>query len=83
MQIRKTFVTRELAGEKYLIPIGDINCSLIALSETAAFIWDLLPQAEDAAYIVTKMLEEYEIDEATAMADTEEFLNTLRKLDII
>lgn len=83
MQIRKNFVTRELAGEKYLIPIGSSNCDLIALSDSAAFIIELLPDAENEEYIINKILDEYEIDRATAEADTQAFLAELRALGII
>ncbi len=85
MLVRKEFVARELAGEYYLIPIGESakSCSLIALSDSGAFIWKLLPEAENPAYIVDRLLDEYEIDRETAAADTEEFLGKLMEMEII
>lgn len=85
MQIRKTFIERQLAGEDYLIPVGEAakSCSIIALSECAAFIWRLLPEADSDGYIVGKILDEYEIDEETARNDVAEFLGKLREMNII
>lgn len=86
MQIKKEFVTREVAGEYLLVPVGratvDLN-GMITLNETGAFLWEKLPEAENEEKLVDFMLEEYEIDRATAAADTAEFLGKLRELDII
>lgn len=45
--------------------------------------WDLLPEAETADDILEKILSEYEVDEATARTDLEEFLNKLRNMGIL
>jgi hypothetical protein len=86
MKIKKELVKRDIAGESFLIPLGktvyDTN-GLFVLTEVGAFLWDRLPQAEDEAALVRAVLEEYEVDEATAVADIAEFLAKLRKLEIL
>lgn len=86
MEIKKELLKREIAGESFLVPLGktvyDTN-GLYVLTELGAFIWDLLPDAKDADQIVTAILGEYEVDEATARADTLEFLDKLRDMGIL
>ena len=86
MKIRKELLKREVAGEAFLVPLGksvyDSN-GLFARSELGSFIWDLLPEAEDAEAILTRILEEYEVEEAVAREDLEAFLEKLRDLEII
>ena len=86
MEIKKELLKREIAGESFLVPLGktvyDTN-GLYVLTELGAFIWDMLPDAEDPDQIVAAILEEYEVDEATARADTQEFLDKLRDMGIL
>lgn len=86
MKIHKEFVTREVAGDWLLVPVGrttlDMN-GMLTLNETGAFLWEQLPAAENDAALVEKLLEEYEVDRATAEADTAAFLGKLRELAII
>lgn len=86
MKIKKEFVTREVAGEYLLVPVGratvDLN-GMITLNETGAFLWELLPQAPDQAALVDSMLAEYEVARETAEQDVADFLGKLRELDIV
>ena len=86
MKIRKELIKRELCGEAFLVPLGktvyDSN-GLYALTELGSFIWDLLPQAETEEDILCRILEEYEVDEQTAKADLKEFLDKLRRMEIL
>ena len=86
MIIKKELIKRDIAGEVFLVPVGksmyDSN-GLFILSELGAFIWDLLPNVADEDAIVASVLNDYEVDEATARADIREFLQKLQKLDIL
>lgn len=86
MKIRKELLKREVGGEAFLVPLGktvyDSN-GLFVLTELGAFIWDLLPEADNADQILEKILLEYEVEEAVARADLEEFLNKLREMNIL
>ena len=86
MEIRKKLLKREIGGESFLVPLGktvyDTN-GLFVLTELGAFIWDLLPEAENEEEILAWILEEYEVDEDSAKADLIVFLQKLRKMEII
>lgn len=86
MKVNKELIKRNIAGETFLVPVGksvyDAN-GLFCLTEVGAFLWDLLPQAEDADALLQAVLEEYDVEEATAKADIDAFLEKLYKLEIL
>ena len=86
MIIKKELIKREIAGESFLVPVGksvyDSN-GLFSLTEVGGFLWDLLPQAETPAELLKAVLEEYDVDEATARADIAAFLEKLKSFDIL
>ena len=86
MNIKKELIKREIAGESFLIPVGrtvyDAN-GLYALTEVGAFLWDLLPQAQDEAELLRAVLAEYEVAEQEAAADIAAFLEKLRSMEIL
>lgn len=86
MKIKLEFVTREVADDTLLVPVGktslDLN-GMLTLNELGAKIWALLPDAEDENAIVQKILLEYDAQEDVVRADVHEFLQKLRDLGII
>jgi len=86
MVINKELIRRDIAGDTILVPVGktvyDSN-GLFVLNELGAFIWDLLPQVETEEEIVSAVLKEYEVTAGEAAADIADFLDKLRKMDII
>lgn len=86
MILKKELIKREIAGETILVPVGkavyDSN-GLFALNELGAFIWDLLPQVETEEEICAAVLAEYEVSEIEARQDIAEFMDRLRKMNMI
>lgn len=86
MQIKKELIKREIAGDVILVPVGktalDSN-GLFMLNELGGFLWNLLPEADSVEALAAAVLQNYDVDEATAKADIEEFLETLRRMDVI
>ena len=86
MKIKKELIKREIAGDTILVPVGktvyDAN-GLVVLNELGGFLWEQLPQAENAEQLCNAVLEEYEVSREEAARDIAEFLDKLRKLDII
>ena len=86
MKLQYEFVARDIAGETFLVPIGEAAkkySGLFALNELGAFLWKHLENAENEESLVELVLEEYDIDCKTAAADIAEFLQNLRKMEII
>ena len=86
MKLKLEFVKRVIAGETFLVPIGEgakKHSGLFALNEVGSFIWDKLPEAQTESEIVDAILGEYEVSRDEAAADTAEFLDKLRKMEII
>lgn len=95
MKLKLDFIKREIAGEFFLVPVGEAAkqySGLFAMTEVAAFIWDKLPEAADDAAVVDMVLAEYSdaqtpaeqaADRKEAEADVAEFLDVLRKMEIL
>jgi len=88
MKIKKGYLVHEVAGNFVVIKIGQeaVNFNgLITLSESAKLLWDLLNRENGATVteLVNKLLEEYEIDEKTANDDVLEFVENLKKNNIL
>ena len=56
---------------------------MIRLNESGNFLWNCLKEDVDPATLVKALLEEYDVDEMTAKADVEGFLNTLRTAGVL
>jgi hypothetical protein len=86
MKLKKELISREIAGERFLVPVGksvyDAN-GLFILTDVGAFIWDLLPNVDNQDQILSAVLTEYQVDEETAKKDITEFLQKLVDLEII
>lgn len=86
MIIKKELITRQIAGETVLVPVGktvyDAN-GLFVLNELGAFIWTLLPEVETEEEICQAVLAEYDVAPETAARDVAEFLNELHILNIV
>jgi hypothetical protein len=86
MIIKKELITRQIAGETVLVPVGksvyDAN-GLFVLNELAAFIWNLLPNVDTEEEICEAVLAEYDVSAETAAQDVAEFLNQLREMHIL
>jgi hypothetical protein len=86
MIIKKELIKREIDEDTILVPVGkavyDTN-GLFMLNELGAFIWDLLPNVDTEEEICQAILAEYDVTVETAQKDITEFLEQLRKLDIL
>ena len=86
MKVEKEFVLREIAWDNILVLVGetalDFN-GLITLNEVGAFLWNKLQNDITIDGLVQEVLNEYEVDEDTARKDILEFVDYLKKADII
>ena len=81
MKTSEKFVLRSIADSYVVVPVGDNIVdfgAMITINETGAYIWNLLQNDTDLDAIVSSMCSEFDVDEATARADAEEFVGILR-----
>lgn len=80
MKIKDGFILREVAGSYLVVAVGkavkDFN-GVVNLNETGAFLWKLLEKSSTEEEMVNALLEEYDVDRATAEADVKCFVDKL------
>lgn len=79
-------VTREIAGERILVPIRKQVADMAAiyvLNETAARIWNLLDGQRSVADIGGILEQEYSVESDTVQADVVEIVEELRQLGML
>ena len=87
MKIKGTFVTREIAGDIVIVPVGETALTyngMITTTRTGAVIWAKLEEgAESKEALVQALLDRFEVDRETAEKDLDEFLAQLKKAGFI
>lgn len=86
MKIKDNFMLRKVADCFVVVPIGSAVAEfngMINLNEAGAFLWQQLENDTTVDAVVSTMLEQYEVDEATAKADVEKFVSQLREASLI
>lgn len=78
--MNKEFVLREIAGDYIIIPTGktvlEFN-GLITVNEVGVSLWNMLQNEVTLDGLVQGILDEYDVEEAVAREDIQEFLDTL------
>lgn len=86
MKTKKGFAKREIAGSNIVVPVGQQSIEfngMITLNDSGAFFWDCLCEDITIEDVVKKVIAEYDIDEATAKKDVENFVKMLKDNDLI
>lgn len=80
MKIKEGFVLQEVAGDTVVLPVNtELNMNMmITLNDTGRFIWQQLENQTDEAAIVAALLQEYDVDEATAAKCVADFVAKLK-----
>lgn len=86
MKLKYDFAVREIMGEYVIVPLGEGAlefAGMISTTETGAFLVEALKNDVTREALLKRILEEFEIDEQTALGDLDEFLNRLRDLHLL
>ena len=86
MKIKDGFELRKFGGKWLAVTVdeaADENNVLVTLNETGAFVWKLLRNESEYSSIVSAIVENYEVDEATAKRDFDNFLKICRENGIL
>lgn len=86
MRIKEGFVLRNVMDEYIVMPTGDNTAKFdgaVVLNEVSAFIYKLLEHPMCRDDLLTAILNEYDVDEATASADLDTLLNKLAEMGVL
>jgi hypothetical protein len=79
-----THVHRSIAGEHLLMGLQrGATEPFLSMSETAAVLWDRLERWSTAHQLAEHLLAEYDVEEPTARADVDRFLEQLVELGAV
>lgn len=80
MKLKNGFILREVAGQTVVLPSGkELNLNkMITLNETARVLWQRLETGAETEELVSALLAEYDVEESTAKASVDRFLEKLR-----
>lgn len=86
MKLQGEFVVRQVMDQIVAIPVGETALRLngmILLNDVSRAIWENLETETSPEQILAAVTENFEVSEAEARADIEEFLDKLRKMQIL
>lgn len=85
MKIKEGFILRSVAGETVVLPSDRVANfdMMITLNETGRFLWERLAQGAELPELVDALLQEYDVDRATAEKSAEAFVNRMKELDFL
>lgn len=83
MKLKYRFVIRDVAGQFVAVAVGTDNAKfngMVKLNKTGAFLMELLnTRSYSREELISAMLDRYEVEEACARENLEEFLQILRE----
>jgi hypothetical protein len=86
MKLNGTFTLREVAGEILVIPVGKTALTLngmIILNPVSKVIWECLEKGAAYEEIFKAVTDSFEVSEQEARSDLDEFIEELRKQDLL
>ena len=86
MNVLKDMILTEIEGEWYAVPIGEAAkrfSGMIRMNRTGKRIFELLMEGKDQDGVVRQLMEEYEVDEATAQANVADFIHRLQGAGVL
>ena len=82
MKIDKDFTIQKVGVSFVAVPVGETSKTfhgMIRLNETGAFLWNKMTEADQTEdSLVAALLEEYDVDEATARSDVQKLVTALK-----
>lgn len=85
-RVNPEFITREIAGEVILVPVGSASArfnGLASLNATGYYLWNLLAQPRTRGELSAALAKEYELTPQESAADVDAFLEPALARDVI
>ena len=86
MKVKEGFVLRNVVDEHIVMPTGDNIAKFegaVVLNDVAAFVFEQLKNPMSKDDLLQAVLNEFEVDEATAKSDLDTLIEKLTELNII
>lgn len=86
MHVEGKFIIRQILDEIVAIPLeGGSNhfSGIVSLNSVGQFLFELLNEERTEKELISALVAEYEVEEETAAADVQEFLDVLRKNQLL
>ena len=84
MKLKEDFVTQDIDGTQFLVPVGaEAFSGIVRSNKTAAFIVNCLKEETTEEKIVDAMCNKYAAPREEIAADVKEILDTLRKINAL
>ncbi|NLG81171.1 MAG: PqqD family protein [Bacilli bacterium] len=86
MKIKTGYVLREVGNQCVVVPVGETAVTfngIITLNKTGKYLWELLQEDVTVDDLVNGMLSKYDVTKEVATKDILEFLEVLRKHQIL
>ena len=85
MKLKSGLLLRQVAGENVVLSVGgevDIK-GMLTLNDTGVTLWKCLENGAEMSDLVAALLAEYDVDEQTAAAHVEVYVNKLKELGLL
>ena len=82
----KDMILTEIEGEYYAVPVGaaaERFSGMIRMNQTGKRIFELLMEGRDEDGTVRQLMEEYEVEEATARGNVRAILAKLKEASVL
>ena len=86
MKVKNDFVLKKIAGSYVAVPVRSraVDFSgIVKLSESGAFLWDILKDGAERQDLIDALTGEYAVDEQTAGRDVDRFVEKLKEADLL
>lgn len=86
MKIKEGFILRHIGDEIIVVAVGEASKDfngIIRMNSTGEFLWNAMSSETNEDALVSALLSEYEIDEATARRDASAFVEKLNGAGIL
>lgn len=86
MKIKAGYLLRDIAGQTIVVPIGAEAIKfngIVTLNKTGKLLWNALLSEQSMDGLVQVLLNQFEVDETTALTDVLAFVEKLKKANLL
>lgn len=87
MKIKPGYKIRTIAGENVIVSVGTLNVNMtkvISLNDTSVWLWNQLGNNDfDNQTVADLLCQHFDVDHDTALADSNDWINSLRNANLI